>query len=249
VARSTSSGRRASFLFFTLIELLVVIAIIAILAALLLPALRNARESAKSIYCLNNLRQIGIATLNYANDYGEQLPPGHTPGWTSDWQRLISNYTSTQDGPPYSQMMKCPGARVNGGDFHYNAYFKLFPDLASAPDGRVDKCGTLKELGMRGASLVLIHDGTQDVNGNVHPLAWNVNDWFFYEGRTDNAEALPLGVNQDKPAQQFQIRWRHSSGPVANFLFADFHVESARYGMLTKGHYRCNRNGRENFWE
>lgn len=77
---------------FTLIELLVVIAIIAILSGIIFPVFSAAREKARTTVCLNNLKQLGMATILYADDNNKYYPPsvfdlkdGRYPTWTSPY--------------------------------------------------------------------------------------------------------------------------------------------------------------------
>jgi prepilin-type N-terminal cleavage/methylation domain-containing protein/prepilin-type processing-associated H-X9-DG protein len=80
---------------FTLIELLVVIAIIAVLIALLLPAVQAAREAARRAQCVNNLKQIGLACMNYESGMGV-LPPGLKGSIWGTWMVFVLPYVEQQ---------------------------------------------------------------------------------------------------------------------------------------------------------
>lgn len=105
---------------FTLIELLVVIAIISILAAILFPVFAAAREKARMTQCMSNMRQIGLASLQYASDNDEYLPNAGLDGVCSGatyyniqpWPLAILPYTRTP------AILVCPddtGAVGRGG--------------------------------------------------------------------------------------------------------------------------------------
>src|ERR1700679_930960 len=96
---------------FTLIELLVVMAIISILASMLLPALGKAKEQGVTIYCVNNLREVGLAMQMYGDDSNDRLPVSNASILSSNQGAFTSGTSWTAALQPYYQntnVLRCP---------------------------------------------------------------------------------------------------------------------------------------------
>ena len=221
-----TSFRRPRTSRFTLIELLVVIAIIAILAAMLLPALSKAREKARAIACVNNLKQIALEQLMYADSNSDMVNVYRCTGskqWDWAYELLYAM------GGPYStlateQRLQCPSwanTKINSG-YHYSMKSPTFGDAYEnehgAPrltDGFATYYHTVRLT--RPSEYMLLLDsvcfgGTYNHEGNQ-----------FYN------------LDCTSSVQPSGIHFRH--GGRANLALFDGHVESFTAGNL-KGLFR-----------
>lgn len=207
-------------LMFTLIELLVVIAIIAILASMLLPALNKARDKAKSVSCVNNLKQLGQFVCLYQSDYN-----GYYPGKTNGAGTFYTNLE------PYSKISAADANKVGKSGIY------LCPD----DKYRIQLGGQLRNS--YGQNYYMRWDNCYD--GSQKPLMWRpgsmkrpsmsiyfVDSMYIQSGR----EGWPVMVSgntwpfKTTASIEFGADFRHSN--FANMLWGDCHVSALRMVAL-----------------
>ncbi len=191
---------------FTLIELLVVIAIIAILAALLLPALTNAREKGRKIYCVNNLKQLGVGMIQYTGDNHNMLPDNTLEDLPAlrCWDMRIASYVGYKldEGPP---IFRCPsGIPSNKNENNSRSYAMNSSGYTSGNDRYMP-------YNKDAVVMMLIESWQRDIH-----LDWSTN------GASNNGSTI-TNSNYDG-----KIPYRHHRS--VNFVRQDGAVQSSEAG-------------------
>ena len=170
---------------FTLIELLVVIAIIAILAAVLFPVFAASREKARQIACINNLNQLGKATMQYLQDNDDYYPPwyGSSLEHGGGWSELLLPYVKTDAVfvCPSDYIDRAPGQKVRSYTMNGDWYSPDCRGLSTWTGGFsesdvVNTAGTLMYLDRWHPGNVMGSQGVSVSSSEIH-LRKNAGDY------------------------------------------------------------------------
>jgi len=217
-----------------LIELLVVVAIISILAAILFPVFAQARERARRASCASNLKQIGLAYMQYVQDYDEKLPPAfigiYNMGTNKGYNEPRNNWYSVMQ--PYiksEQVLFCPSAINNT----YSSYFamligyknssKALPPFSAYNYASESKMVSLASAARPSESIVMFEDSYSDFGAHADPRRqFSSSDW---------SDLTTYDWKSAYPG-------RHQGGH--NLLYVDGHVKWGKIETLKNRNFYLN---------
>ena len=217
---------------FTLVELLVVVAIIGVLVALLLPAVQAARAAARRMECANNMRQIGLAIHQYVDSHDGEFPyllhhsdAARDQTWIyslSPWLENVNKMRFCPEDLRLKELAKTPD--YPGTSYAFNGYLTKPPppkttlggDFVDSPPGYAENFNNIAETHR---TIMLFEANQLYLSGTFDHVD---SQYWFRETNVldkDNKGLVWLEV-------QSQVAVTRHQGDVANYLYADGHVEA-----------------------
>ena len=210
---------------FTLIELLVVIAIIAILAAMLLPSLNKAREKARTISCVNQLKTYNNAGLFYADSYTDHFVPGLSDSGNPSWYNNLTFREILQGNTDnIAKNFLCPAATlaltqtspVKAAQYSYGVTADEFPNTAWHSQNRTEK-----PFG----DTIKAYQYTKVKSPSSRMTFVDAQDWAV---KYDRALRSTYATDGEATQKANVIGYRHGGLETANVALFDGHVETRK---------------------